>query len=288
MAAKKKKTKSTALVTQNHAVALPFEFGEDAGVGVDLSLDDLLIPFVTLLQDLSDELDEDEDKFIEGVSAGQILNKATKIAIDADIDSEDAGMLLVPALKRRYFAEFLPDRGGFVGEHEPTSAVVRTALTSGAKKSELKTEAGNDLIETFSIYAIQLDANENPVGYIVVPFASSKIGAWRDYWTPIDTARVAGANDTVMKLTDAAPIFSYLIQLRAKFIKGAKGKYWNYVMTPARGGAVESVIPADHAGYVAAKALREAVAAGRAQADYSTERGGEDQGTKTEATDRHF
>lgn len=246
------------------ALALPFDYGQDAGRGLDLTLDDLLVPFLGLLQKDSAELDPDEEKYIEGAAEGMLLNKASKQLYDGE-----SGILIVPALRRRSFVEFLPDRGGFVADHETNSQVVRDALASGAKRSELTTKNGNVLTETYSIFAITLDEQLNPTGYVVIPFSSSKIAVWRGYWTKIDTCLVT-VNGTRKKLSQAATIFSLLIRLGSKFQKNDKGKFFNFTLAPAKGGVLESLIPADHPAYIAAKSLEEAVLAGRAQADYTT------------------
>ena len=267
-----KKQNNLPATQQTNAVALPFEYGEDAGVGVDLTLDDLKIPFIGLLQKDSAELDSDEEKYIEGVSEGQILNKATRAAVDGE-----TGLLLVPAIRQRMFVEWLPDRGGFVAEHLPSSDVVRAAMATGAKRNELTTEAGNELQETFSIFAIVCEEDGTPTGFCVVPFTASKISAWRDYFTQLDAAKV----------TRGAPLFAHTIRLTSRFVKNAKGKFYNFVMAPANGGVVDSMIAPDSPAYQAAKDLREAILAGRAQADYSTA-DGETGGSPSESADGHF
>lgn len=255
----------TNIVPQRTAVALPFDYGEDAGKGLDLTLDDLLVPFLGLLQKDSKETDESEEKYIEGAAAGMIINKATKQLVDGE-----TGMLLIPALRRRSYVEFLPDRGGFVADHDPNSPIVRAALAKGAKRSELTTDTGNTLSETFSVFAIEVDADMNPIGYVVVPFSSSKIAVWRGYWTKLDTCRVV--KDSVpKKLTDVTAIYSHVVRLGSKDQKNDKGKFKNYTLEPAKGGVIDSLIQSTHPAYQAAKALAEAITAGRASADYSTE-----------------
>lgn len=276
MTTTKKNLPAKAVTT---AVALPFDYGTDAGRGLDLTLDDLLIPFIKLLQDDSKELDSDEDRYIEGVSKGQILNMATKQAVDGDV-----GMVLVPAVKRRTFVEFLPDRAGFVAEHEPNSQVVLKAQAEATSRNDLKTKSGNPLVETKSIFAIVLE-NDVPVGYVVVPFTSSKLSAWNEYWTAVDSMRVKTPNGD-RKLTDVAAIWGLRVHLRSKFTKNAKGKFYNYVMSPFGGGVADSLIAPSHLGYQAAKSLAEAVEAGRARADTSTMDEG-DRGEKASG-DRHF
>jgi hypothetical protein len=273
---KKTGAKSTAVAKRDPksgAVALPHDYGTDAGAGLDLSIDDLLIPFVKLLQNDSKQCCKGDESHIDGAEAGMIANTATTDLFDAE-----EGMLVVPSARRRTFVEWQPNQGGFVGEHDPRSVVVLKALASGAKKSELKTEAGNDLQETFSVWGIVLDAERNPVGYCVVPFTSSKIKPYRSYWTQIDAAKVC----------KGAPIFANVMRITSRFVSDHPSgkKFHNYVVKPADGSVLESMLAPDDPAYVAARDLREAIQQGRAKADQNTaEREG---GGGGEGSDEHF
>lgn len=271
----KTKTENPPATVASRAVALPFQYGDDAGRGLDLTLDDLLIPFLKLLQDDSKELDEDDDKFIEGAEAGEILNTATKERLQT--------LLLVPAIKTpRHFVEFTPGTSGaYVGEHEANSEIVRTAT---GKRNELVAKNGNKLVETKKIFAIILGEDQQPIGYCVVPFSGSKLSAWSSYWTMVDTMRVSTPQGP-KKLGDVAPLFALRIRLNSKFQKNAKGKFFNFEMLPEGGGVSESLLGPDAPGYVAAKALAEAIQQGRAKADVASMEGEE----ATEGKgDRHF
>lgn len=267
------KKQETAVAKRESAEILPFDYGQDAGVGLDLTLDDLLVPFIKLLQDDSKELDEDEPNYVEGAAKGQILNMATKQYVD--------NLELIPAMKTRSYVEFLPDRGGFVAEHKPQSEVVQRALKSGQPRNELKTETGNPLVETKSLICI-VNENDKPVGYVVVPFTSSKLSVWSEFFTLVDSFRVGDK-----KFTDIAPLFSLRINLSTVFVKNTKGKFYNYKITPAKGGIKDSLIGQDHPSYQAAKGLVKAFAEGRADTDKSTMDGGADKG-EAASGDRHF
>tara|TARA_R110000796_G_scaffold41179_3_gene102008 strand:+ start:4359 stop:5192 length:834 start_codon:yes stop_codon:yes gene_type:complete len=272
-----KKTTEVATVTPG-AVALPFDYGDDAGQGMEITMDDLKIPFIALVQNDSKVLDADEPNYVPGGSAGMLFNGATRQFSD--------DLILVPALRQTTYVEWLPDRGGFADEHAATSPIVAEAKRNAAKKYELRTEGGNDLEETRSIYAIVLDSELNPVGYCVVPFTGSKMGPWRDFWTKIDTARVS----------KDAPLFSLMIRISSFDDKNKAGKkYKNYLVNPARdaeGNMTSDPLAAAVAGsmlaptspqYLAAKQLREAIQSGSATADRETADAGSGSG-KTEDT----
>lgn len=256
---------------------VPYDYGDDAGVGMDISMDDLKIPFISLVQSDSKILDEEEDVYAPGGAAGMLFNGATQ--------EYHESLLLCPAVRVTTFVEWLPDRGGYVGEHAADSAVVADARANAVSKYELMTNDGNELVETRSIYAIVLNGDLNPVGYCIVPFTSSKMKPWRNYWTAIDTARVS----------KKAPLFAHLIRLTSKNDKNKKNdKFKNFVMHPARddkGELVEdassssvagSMIDPKHPAYLAAKELRSAIDSGRAKADTGTQVSGGGGGSSDE------
>lgn len=260
---------------------VPFDYGDDAGVGMDITMDDLKIPFISLAQSDSKILDEDEEVYAPGGAPGMLFNGATREYSDE--------LLLCLAVRRTTFIEWLPDRGGFVEEHPVNSPIVTEARANAAKKYELRTAKGNELVETRSIFAIVLNSDLAPVGYCIVPFTSSKMAPWRDYWTAIDTARVS----------KKAPLFAHLVRLTSKNDKNKKGdKFKNFVMHPARdaegvlttdllqASVSGSMIAPDQPAYLAARELRDAVESGRATADQATNTG--EPRDVTEDTDEVF
>ena len=62
------------------------DFEADAGAGMEnVTADDLQIPFLSILQSNSPQLDESEGKYIDGAKAGMILNTVTNEIFDGKI-----------------------------------------------------------------------------------------------------------------------------------------------------------------------------------------------------------
>lgn len=276
------KKNAVATTSPDTDVALPFDYGDHAGVGMDLSMDDFRIPFIGLVQKDSKCLDKDEENYVPGGDAGMLLNSATKEYIPARIDDGNTGpgLLLVPAMIATTYVEYLPDRGGFVAEHQLGSDVI-------AKSVDGKTEAGNDLVKTKSIFGIVVDEKLAPVGWIRVPFTASKLGPWSDYFTQIQTA----------KAVKSAPVYAHLIRLGTKFSKNAKGKFFNYSMFPARdtdgnltldplkGAVIPSMLNPSSDAFKTAVQLRDAIDQGRAKTDMDEDATG---GGRDNDSDEHF
>jgi len=259
-------TKKNAVATQTkNEVALPHDYSAYADDTLDLSLEDLSIPFLQLTQTDSKVLDPGEDEYVPGGEAGQMLNKSTRTYYDE--------LILVPAIKDRKFVEWLPDRGGYAGEHAPNSAVVQNAI-KGEDGVLRRADAPNELADTRSIWAIICEGPDlTPIGFCVVPFTSSKMRPWRQYWDRVNS----------MKGANRIPPMALTIRLSTKDEKNPKGKkYKNFVMHPAfnsdgqltqdpnTSDVAASLLAPDHPAFQAAAQLREAISTGRATADRET------------------
>jgi len=260
--------KNEVAKTKKGEVALNYDYGDHAGVGLDLTMDDLKIPFIYLMQKDSKVLDTDEDNYVEGGAEGMLFNAATKTFHDE--------LILVPAVKRTTYVEWLPDRGGFAGEHMSTDDVVRAAKANAAKRNELRhPDNSNELQETRSLFCIVLDPKdmETPIGFCVVPFTSSKLTPWRDYFTSIDTAKV----------TKGAPLYAHSFRLSSVPAVGKGKKFKNYRLTPLRdkdgkvtddpskANIIGSLLNPASDAFLRAVDLRDAIESGRAEADRDTQ-----------------
>lgn len=261
------KTDKLPVTTSKNQVALAHDYGEDAGVGLDLSFDDLIMPFAKLLQQLSPELKKNKPEFNELAQEGDIYNPATK-----QIFKE---LLIVPAAKDSCYLEFLPKRGGFVARHAVTSPVVLKAKATAEDKFHLKTPTGNELVETRSIYAVVLDPEtQEPIDVLVLSFSSTKIRELQEYWTLVNSCKV----------TKKVPIFANLVKVTVVDRENKKGDTWKgFKLSPATGEVVTSLIAPDSLPYQAAKKLAGAITAGTAKADYS-----QAETTETSSGDEHY
>lgn len=268
------KKNEIATTSKNTAVGMPFDYGEDAGVGVDITMDDLRLPLVVLPQTESKVLREGHAKFVPGGAPGKILNTATKEYYDGA-----KGMLLVPAMIKTSVIEWLPNNQGFVAEHDVNSEIALNARANGNKRGD------NDLVKTKTMVAVRLDEETmEPIDFVVIPFSASKLAAWSDYFTSVNSA----------KATKNAPLFAQTVRLITHDDENKEGKrYKNYAMFAARNEAGElidtskvknkadaaklagtaavitSLIGPDTAAFLAAKQLREQVMSGAAQIDHA-------------------
>lgn len=195
---------TTALVVAPSAeIGFPIDFSADAGMGATFAGSDLAIPFLTILQKNSPQVDEDNGKYVKGARPGMIYNTVTNELFD-----KGAGVVVVPAGYQKKFVEWISrdDGGGFVAQHEPESEMVRACKPN--EKGKLETATGHQMVETAYHYVVLIDANGNPQ-WAVISMSSSQLKKSRK-WNTL----VAGVTMTVNGKTFKPPIFSHKYILR--------------------------------------------------------------------------
>ena len=90
--------------------------GYDGAGGEDASAQDMMIPYLTILQALSPQLNKQKGEFIQDAEQGEFFNSAT----NQTFSGED-GIMIIPVYYQRKYTEWVPriDGGGLVGEHGP-------------------------------------------------------------------------------------------------------------------------------------------------------------------------
>tara|TARA_R100000234_G_scaffold107727_1_gene78917 strand:+ start:317 stop:1090 length:774 start_codon:yes stop_codon:yes gene_type:complete len=124
-------------------------FKADAGMGHEtLTISDMQIPFLRIIQALSPQLKKSDPAFIEGASQGDIFNTVTNKVWQAD-----KGITVVPIHYVMKLLEFVPRQsgGGFVGELYHNSPEVQQAVRDKESGMELLPN-GNELVRTAQHY----------------------------------------------------------------------------------------------------------------------------------------
>lgn len=129
----------------------------------------IAIPFVRILQKLSPQLDKNKAEYVEGAQEGQWFNTITK-----EVYGE---ILRCIVLKFEHiYIEWRPERGGFVGYHDPENAARITVDNTFGK---WKTEEGNALQENY-VYLVLIAGHEKE-GPVVISLASTMIKMARQW-----------------------------------------------------------------------------------------------------------
>jgi hypothetical protein len=232
----KKPTK--AELSQQKTQMAAYDYGGDDPTGFEgQTAADKSIPLITVLQELSPAVKKKHEDYVEGAEEGMLFNTATQELYDGE-----EGLVFAPACTVHTFLEFVPRAkgGGFVGRHEANSEVVLKAKAESATFGKYFTAEGNELNETFEVYAV-IQGNEEagtaPV-LCVIPFSSTKIKAYRKWNTRCGSTVPPGQHR-------AAPLYANLTVLKTFATKNSAGQdYYGVTLSAAVGGdKFKSLLP---------------------------------------------
>ncbi len=256
------KAEETGVVKAGH-----FDYGEDAQGGLqNIESGDLALPWLTILQSLSPQVVEKHP----GCEPGAIFNTGTEETYPGD-----DGVVLIPCYQEHSFIEWCPrDKGGgFVGVHAPNSPIVAQAKADSTSFGKYThPESGNDLVETYTLFALRLDDEGTPVDMAALSFKSTGIQAFKKLLYRIFT--FGGGK---------VPLFANRIRMTTVLQKNNKGSFYNAVFRPACAASVDettgeamsamtmSLIDPASPVFAAAKKFSESARDGLARVDRSTE-----------------
>ncbi len=256
----KKKTEDLT-TNKGGAMTVP-NFGEYAGMGMEnVGVIDTAIPFLGIIQKDSPQLESDHAKYIKGCEVGQLFNTVTN-----EIIGDGTEVFYVACCKERTYVEWIPfkDGGGYCGQHEPNSELVRTALEAAEDKPKPTTDDGHELAETFSVFGLLLESATSieSVMPLVVAFASSKIKVYKKQMM----TRLA-------TIKGDPPMFAFRFRITVVDDKNKAGKkFKNFKIDPVGGDMVSSTnLPGtEFEGLLKeGKELVEQVRGGMAKADHT-------------------
>ena len=258
------------------ALALPSYGKEMAGAGWEnTDKADFQIPFLSQLQSLSPQCTDGDPKYIPGAKPGMFINSVSQELIEGDVT-------LLMALTQHSYVEWRPQDsgGGFVGQHDVMSDVVKAAKAKAESQMDLKTPAGNDLVETFQVYALLLDGPDSidVKEQVVISFTKTKIKRYKAIMTRLRTLK--GSQDI--------PLFAHRLTMSSTNEMKPK-PYKNVQLVPAiNGDVVASLLPGDSPLLELALGLRDAITAGAAKANFDSTKTESGSGGKDEEADDVF
>ena len=260
-----KKATTEVVVAEDPTAGVPavLDFGQDSGLGYENQTQaDISVPFLNVLQDLSPTVKSREHE------VGMMYNTVTEEVFDGK-----EGITIVPVCTEHHFVEFVPRNagGGFVAVHEVDSKVVEKAKAESTKFGKYATENGNQLVETFSVYAIDAETGS----YLIIPFTSTKIKQYKSWNT-----RINMFNHRAFGIPGKPPLFAHVVRLTTELEKRSGGDSYNFRLAPVNPERVvngkkypailTSMIGPQDPRYTEAKSFLEMVKEGKAKAAHET------------------
>ena len=226
-------------------------FEADANQGAqNISQEDLALPFLKVLGQLSPEVNKRDGKYVEGAEPGKILNSVTKELFDE--------ISVVPCHYNRQYVEW-QDRGAGsisapVAIHEVGSDIISTTKRDASFKDRLPN--GNYLENTANHFVLQLGASPTTA---LISMKSTQLKVSRNWNSMMMGLKLQGKNGLF-----TPPTYSHIYKLKTVQLSNDKGTWF--------GWDVSKIGPVEDAGiYNMAKNFATSVGKGEIQAKHGSE-----------------
>ena len=225
-------------------------FEADANQGAqNISQEDLALPFLKILGQLSPEVNKRDGKYVEGAEPGKIINTVTNELFD-DID-------VIPCHYKRQYIEW-QDRGTSSGApvaiHEADSDIVSTTTRDKGYKDRLPN--GNYLENTANHFVLLCGKNPQTA---LLSMKSTQLKVSRKWNSMMMGIKMQGKNGLF-----TPPTYSHIYNLSTVQMSNDKGTWFGWDVSKAGPVTDKSI-------YDMAKAFAESVGKGEIQAKHGTE-----------------
>jgi len=244
----------TAVATKANAkVPSTNLFESDANAGFQtMSQEDLALPFLKVLGQLSPEVNTRHAKHIAGAEPGMILNTVTN-----ELHDGSKGISVIPCYYKREYVEW-KDRGESMGApvatHASDSDIVGSAKRDSTFKDRLPN--GNYLENTASHYVTML--GKNPCTALIT-MKSTQLKTSRKWNTMMMGIKLQGKDGLF-----TPPTYSHVYKLTTVQQSNDKGTWFGWDVTKV--GPIE-----DRAMYDQAKSFSQNISKGNVQVKHSSD-----------------
>ena len=180
--------KSKDVVEKKDNLPATIDFEQHAGEGIEFSRDDVAVPYLTVLQKLSPQCDEDKGEYIEGAKPGMFFDTVTQELMDG----REQGILVIPCAFQSVIVEWnrREDGGGFVAVHPKD---IDTSDCTRNEKNQLVTPRGTILVDTH--YHFVLYRNNDGVWVpAIYSMTSTQLKKSRKWNSLMASIRLNGSN----------------------------------------------------------------------------------------------
>ena len=225
-------------------------FEADANMGAqNISQEDLALPFLKILGQLSPEVNKRDGKYVEGAEPGKIINTVTN-QLFSHVD-------VVPCHYKRQYIEW-QDReqstGAPVAIHEADSDIISQTTRDKSYKDRLPN--GNYLDNTANHFVLQLGATPQSA---LISMKSTQLKVSRKWNSMMMGLKMQGKNGLF-----TPPTYSHIYKLKTVQMSNDKGTWF--------GWDVEKVGPVTDKGiYDMAKSFAISVGKGEIEAKHSSD-----------------
>ena len=240
-------------VAKKEATALAVAQFEDlGGLGFEeTSSEDMAIPFLRILAQLSPQVNKRDGAYVDGAEAGMIFNTVANKAYDGE-----KGIAVVPCYYNRRYVEWAPREkgGGYYGSYQPDDAIVNT--TTKNERGEEILPNGNILTNTAQFFVILLD--EDGPQRCLITMSSTQLKKARKWVTQMQSLTAEGKNGPY-----TLPMMSHKYQLSSVAESNDKGNWFGWDINKV--GPIDLSNAGDKAVFEMAVAFAKSVKSGEVQ-----------------------
>lgn len=215
---------AVAVKAQSTAVAVAEEFEQFAGFGMDqVRPEDMSIPFLRILAQLSPQVNKRDGAYVEGAEAGMIYNTVANEAYDGD-----KGILVIPCYYNRRYVEWKPREkgGGYVASYDVDDKIVHTTFRDDRGNDVLPN--GNLLTNTAQFFVLLMDDEGMPQRCLVT-MTSTQLKKARKWVTQMQSRTAMGRNGMFV-----LPMMSQVYRLRTVEERNDKGSWFGWEISHER------------------------------------------------------
>jgi hypothetical protein len=241
--------------TKKENLPMASMFEGDAHKGMEqMGADDLALPFIRILGDLSPQVKKSKAEYVEGAEPGMLFNTVSKELYDGS-----KGIQVVPCYYKREYIEW-SDRGEGPGApiavHPANTDLMNQTNRDAMGKDRLPN--GNYLENTASYYVMVL-SDDGSAETALITMKSTGLKTSRQWNSMISGIKLQGTNG---KFTP--PMFSHIYHLTTVEMSNKKGTWSTWSV--AKVGPIQ-----DMGAYEQAKVFADSVSKGDVQAKHGGE-----------------
>lgn len=194
----------------------PFEQFANAGME-DVRSEDMSIPFLRILAQLSPQVNKRDGAYVDGAEAGMIYNTVANEAYNGE-----AGVTVIPCYYSRRYVEWKPREkgGGYVGSYAADDPIVSRAVRNSIGVDVLPN--GNLLTNTAQFFVLMLHEELGPQRCLIT-MSSTQLKKARKWLTQMQSLQARGKNGMF-----TLPMMSQKYTLRTAEERNDKGSWFGW------------------------------------------------------------
>ena len=200
-------------------------FGEDLHKGFEnMTQEDMALPYVRILGQLSAQVNEGDGKYIDGAKPGMIFNNVTNEIFDGK-----KGIKVIPCYYKKDYPE-KSDKGDMmaatVAVHLPNSPIIQTGKREGSK---IRLPNGNYLEET-AYYYVLMETKAGGMTPALITMKSSQLSVSKNWNSMMKTIQISDGKGGYA----IPPMHGVVYNLGSAVQKNDKGSWYGWSITQDR------------------------------------------------------